>query len=66
MATTLEIAIERVKSRNLAKIVQEFKGFIIMAQSEHDLEAKKNKISRGDTFGFYTIETALQIKPLGL
>ena len=35
-----------------------FDGFIILAQSERDFEGKRNRIMRGDVFGFYTVERA--------
>ena len=59
--TEIEQAIENVKALGLARIVEEFCGYIIMAQSEGDLRGKQNCISRGDTHGFYTVERALRI-----
>ena len=50
---------DNVKKRRLAKIVRHYDGYIIMAQSEQDYQAKVNCINRGDRFGFYTIEVAL-------
>lgn len=59
--TEIEQATKNVKALGLAKLVEEFCGYIIMAQSESDLQGKKNCISKGDTNGFYTVERALQI-----
>jgi hypothetical protein len=46
--------------REKAPIVRKFKGFIVLAQSELDYESKCKKISRGDTFGFYTTDDLLK------
>lgn len=60
--TDIEQAIENIESRNLANIVREYEGFIIMAQSEEDYKAKVSKINRGDCFGFYTVARALRLQ----
>lgn len=41
-----------------APIIKHFKGYIVIAQSKTDLKAKKQKISRGDTLGFVSIQVA--------
>ena len=58
----ISIAINNIIKLNNAPIVRFFDGYIIMAQSESDYITKKNKIIRGDRYGFYTIEHALKLK----
>jgi hypothetical protein len=53
---------ENVMKRGLAKIVSHHNGFIIMAQSERDYKSKANNINSGNTFGFCTVDVALNIK----
>jgi hypothetical protein len=40
----------------IVRVVDDY--YIVMAQSENDFKSKELKIKRGDTIGFYTIETA--------
>jgi hypothetical protein len=53
----IEQAINNVKHK--APIAREYNGFIVLAQNELDFEGKRNRILRGDRFGFYTIKRAL-------
>lgn len=44
------------------RVIKEYCGFMILAQSDRDFESKKRSLTVGDTFGFYTVEQALKIK----
>ncbi|NQZ74536.1 MAG: hypothetical protein HRT61_00230 [Ekhidna sp.] len=57
----VDIAIAKLTERIGAPIIRHFDGFIILAQSERDFEGKRNRIMRGDVFGFYTVERAKNI-----
>lgn len=54
-------ALKNVRGLFMAKIIVEFNGFIIMAQSKEDLKAKKSLIQSGDVKGFYTIISAAML-----
>ena len=55
------LALSNVKALGKAPIVEWFGEFIIMAQSGRDLDSKQRQIKRGDTHGFYTLQTALNL-----
>jgi len=55
----IEKAVFEARSLCLAKIVRHYDGYIILAQNEKDYKIKVQKIQRGDTKGFYTVERAL-------
>lgn len=55
----IEKAVFEARSLCLAKIVRHYDGYIILAQNENDYKTKVQKIKRGDTNGFYTVERAL-------
>lgn len=55
----IETAKRILKTKIGVPIVEEFNGFIVLAQSERDYRGKCNRILKGDTFGFYTVKTAL-------
>jgi len=57
----VDIAIAKLTERIGTSIIRHFDGFIILAQSERDFEGKRNRIMRGDVFGFYTVERAKNI-----
>ena len=57
----IEKAVSNLVSKNQAPIVRHYDGYIILAQDERDFQTKVSKIQRGDTFGFYTVESALSI-----
>ena len=54
----VDIAIAKLTERIGTPIIRHFDGYIILAQSERDFEGKRNRIMRGDVFGFYTVERA--------
>lgn len=51
------MTIEKVKKKFPHHIVEEFKGYIIIAQDKRDLMGKEYRILRGDTYGFYKNDT---------
>jgi hypothetical protein len=57
----VNIAIAKLTERIGTPIIRHFDGYIILAQSERDFEGKRNRIMRGDVFGFYTLERAINI-----
>lgn len=57
----IEKAVSNLVSKDQAPIVRHYDGYIILAQDERDFQTKVSKIQRGDTFGFYTVESALSI-----
>ena len=54
----VHVAIEKLTKRIGTPIIRHFDGYIILAQSQRDFEEKRNRIMRGDIFGFYTVERA--------
>lgn len=50
----LNDALEKLKDK--APIVRHFYGYIVLAQNEADFRNKCEKISRGDTVGFYKLK----------
>ena len=46
----------RTEVKVTAPIVEFYKGCIILAQNEEDLNRKQIRIRRGDTLGFYNID----------
>lgn len=54
----VDIAIAKLTERVGTPIIRHFDAYIILAQSERDFEGKRNRIMRGDVFGFYTVERA--------
>lgn len=57
----IEKAVSNLVSKNQAPIVRHYDGYMILAQNERDFQLKVLKIQRGDTLGFYTVETALSL-----
>jgi hypothetical protein len=49
--------IEKVKQKFPNHIVEEFRGYMIIAQDKRDFESKQNSICRGNTYGFYKTDT---------
>ena len=45
----------------IAPIVEEFNGYIILAQNKASVRNKRRKISAGDVDGFLTVEQAIKI-----
>lgn len=58
----IKIAVSNLEKRGLAKIVRHYYGFIILAQSEDDFRGKCKCIDNDDSFGFYTVERAKDLK----
>jgi len=54
----VHVAIEKLTKRIGTPIIRHFDGYIILAQGQRDFEEKRNRIMRGDIFGFYTVERA--------
>ena len=57
----IEKAVSNLVRKNQALIVRHYDGYVILAQDERDFQTKVSKIQRGDTLGFYTVESALSI-----
>lgn len=50
------MTIEKVREEFPNYVVDEFRGYIIIAQDKRDFEAKQKSICRGDVYGFYKNE----------
>lgn len=59
----IERAISNVKENFPNSLVEHYRGMIIIAFDELDLEVKKHRIDIGDRFGFYTVQAGLNLKP---
>mgnify|MGYP003643925449 CR=1 FL=1 len=57
----IQKAISNLEKKVGAKITRHCRGYIIMAQDERDFEGKKNRITRGDIKGFYTVYNAARL-----
>lgn len=51
----------RTESKVTAPIIEFYRGYVILAQDEKDLNQKQNNIRRGDTLGFYIVDRIKEI-----
>lgn len=56
----IEKAISILSNKHRTPIIRHVSGYIVLAYTEFDYETKKNRILRGDTFGFYSVKKIIE------